>query len=304
MKTFLEPIFLNEKMLLNIAAYLFKGVSLSEEINNENTKVNKANVSLGLKFLQDLISPLSFNTEHENINKQYSKTARIYTLGGLHMSVIDQLEKEEYLKYDLFESNNFPEANSFVKLNVILKPVDYYQIIDVLKLIKPLIIQLIDDFGTKINANLFNKNTKKEIPKYDKLVESIINSLENDYLNSKQFEMLMIDPSNKNIIGVVDIDLTDINPQEIKAKLNDGQFFVIGKISRIVRENEKVSMFQRTLLSKIVELIENLVSLNNDSIQMNNYKKFLQDIQPIIEKFIQLNLKGPAIRVMAMSINI
>ncbi|MCG3678409.1 hypothetical protein L5F07_03970 [Aliarcobacter butzleri] len=304
MKTFLEPIFLNEKMLLNIAAYLFEGVSLNKEITNEDTKTNKAKGSLGFKFLQDLISPLSLNAEHENINKEYSKTARIYTLGGLHMSVIDELEKEKYLENISLNSEKFPNANSFVKLNVILKPVDYYQIIDVLKLVKPLIVQLIDDFGTKINPNWFNKNTKKEIPKYENLLESIIQSLENDYLNSKQLEMLMIDPNSKNIIGVVDIDLTNINPQEIKAKLNDGQFFVIGKISRVVQKDEKVSMFQRTLLSKIVNLIEDLVSINNDIKEINNYKKLLQDIQPIIEKFIQLNLKGPAIRVMAMSINI
>ncbi len=219
------------------------------------------------------------------------------------MSVIDELEKEKYLE-NISLNSEFPNANSFVKLNVILKPVDYYQIIDVLKLVKPLIVQLIDDFGTQINPNWFNKNTKKEIPKYENLLESIIQSLENDYLNSKQLEMLMIDPNSKNIIGVVDIDLTSINPQEIKAKLNDGQFFVIGKISRVVKKEEKVSMFQRTLLSKIVNLIEDLVSVNNNIKEINNYKKFLQDIQPIIEKFIQLNLKGPAIRVMAMSINI
>jgi hypothetical protein len=304
MKTFLEPIFLNEKMLLNLAAYLFKGVSLDKEITNENTKTSKVKGSVGFKFLQDLISPVSLNAEHENINKQYSKTARIYTLGGLHMSVIDELEKAKYLENISFNPQKLPKANSFIKLNVILKPVDYYQIIDVLKLVKPLIIQLIDDFGTKINSKIFNKNTKKEIPKYDKLVESILKSLENDYLNSKQLEMLMIEPNSKNIIGIVDIDLTDINPQEIKAKLNDGQFFVIGKISRVVHGNEKISMFQRTLLSKIVELIENIVSVNNKMTEINNYKIFLKNIQPIIEKFIQLNLKGPAIRIMAMSINV
>ncbi len=38
--------------------------------------------------------------------------------------------------------------------------------------------------------------------------------------------------------------------------------------------------------------------------KINNYKVFLRDIQPIVEKFIQLNLKGPSIRVMAMSINV
>ena len=116
MKTFLEPIFLNEKMLLNLAAYLFKGVSLDKEITNENTKTSKVKGSVGFKFLQDLISPVSLNAEHENINKQYSKTARIYTLGGLHMSVIDELEKAKYLENISFNPQKLPKANSFIKL--------------------------------------------------------------------------------------------------------------------------------------------------------------------------------------------
>ena len=49
--TFLEPVYLNEKMVLNCAAYVFKGYSLESEINGttqtEHSRAGKA----GLTFL-------------------------------------------------------------------------------------------------------------------------------------------------------------------------------------------------------------------------------------------------------------
>lgn len=303
MKNFLEPIFLNEKMMLNTAAFLFKGVTLEEEITQDHSSDKKGKASLGFKFLQDLISPLSIDGEIRNNNKLSSKSARIYTLGGLHMSVLEELKNKDQLKEISFSPLNVPE-NTFVNLNVILKPVDFYQLLEVIKLIKPLIIQLLTDFGSKLNSDFFNENTIKEVPKYDKLVESIIKSLEEDYLNSKQLEMLMFSPDTNKVIGIVDIDLTDIEPQEIKAKLNDGQFQVIGKVSRYIKEGENMSMVQRTVLSKIVELIGKAVSIDSNSKSLEDYNIAIKNFQPIVEKFIQLNLPGPVVRVVAMSINI
>lgn len=303
MENILEPIFLNEKMMLNVAAYLFKGVTLEEEITKDESSDKKGKASLGFKFLQNLISPISLDGEINNNTKQSSKSARTYTLGGLHMSVLEELKNKNQLKEVTFSPLNVPE-NTFVTLNVILKPVDFYQLLEVIKLIKPLLIQILTDFGVIINPKFFNKNNTKEIPKYDKLLEAIIQSLEEDYLNSRQLEMLMIEPDTQEIIGIVDIDLNDVKPQEIKAKLNDGQFYVIGKVSRYIEEGQSLSMVQRTVLSKIVELISKAVSLNADQEKILNYEIFRMNIQLVLENFIQLNLQGPAVRVIAMSINI
>ena len=303
MEGFLEPIFLNEKMMLNTAAYLFKGVTLKEEITTDTSVEKKGKGSLGFKFLQDLFSPLSVSGEIDSTNKQSLKSARTYTLGGLHMAVIEELKNKKQIEEIFLPSSNIPR-NKFVSLNVVLKPVDFYQLLEVVKLVKPLIIQILRDFGTKINPQVFNKNAIKDISKYDQLIDAIITSLENDYLNSKQLEMLMIAPDGKNIVGIVDIDLSGVEAQEIKAKLNDGQFIIIGKVSRFIDEGEYVSMVQRTILSKIVELIGKGVSLNPDPKQILNYKVSLMSIKPIVEKFVKLNLPGPAIRVVAMSINV
>ncbi|MCX9457843.1 hypothetical protein IG604_19150, partial [Vibrio cholerae] len=260
MEKILEPIFLNEKMMLNTAAYLFKGVALEEEVTETERHSKKSSASLGLSFLKEIISPAKLSYDSNNDSSISLKSARSYTLGGLHMSVIDTLREHDLLSNVELSPLLIPEGN-FVGLNVILKPVDFYQILEVIKLLKPLVFQLISDFGSKLNGQFFNKTLMKEIPKYEKLIESLISSLENDYLTSNQLEMLMLDPSDNSIIGIVDIDLTGINHQEIKAKLNDGEFYVIGKVSRHIEDGETMSMLQRSMLSKIMELLSKLVSL-------------------------------------------
>jgi len=215
MNSFLEPVFLNEKMMLNTAAYLFKGITLEEELTTENTSSKKATGSLGFKFLQDLISPVSLAGEIGGANKQSSKSARIYTLGGLHMSVVEELKTKDQLKEVTFSPLRVPQ-DTFVSLDVILKPVDFYQILEVLELLKPLVVQILNDFGPKLNPTFFNKNNTKEIKKYDELVEAIIQALQQDYLNSKQLEMLMLTPETNEVIGIVDIDLTDITSVRLR----------------------------------------------------------------------------------------
>ena len=54
--TFLEPVYLNEKMVLNCAAYVFKGYSLESE-TNDTTKIEHSRVGkAGFNFLERLIS--------------------------------------------------------------------------------------------------------------------------------------------------------------------------------------------------------------------------------------------------------
>jgi hypothetical protein len=53
--------------LLNIALYLFEGITLKEGI--KNIKENNIKVSFGLEFLKMLINPISINGEHNNIKE-------------------------------------------------------------------------------------------------------------------------------------------------------------------------------------------------------------------------------------------
>lgn len=85
MEKILEPVFLNEKMMLNTAAYLFQGYALKEEKNKSSEKSIKGEASIGVTFLSKLISPLSAKAEASYQNSDTTKSERVYTLGGLHI---------------------------------------------------------------------------------------------------------------------------------------------------------------------------------------------------------------------------
>lgn len=298
MSFYVEPVYLNEKMVLNCAAYIFKGVALESEVSEGKTAKNKGNLSLGFKFLQDLLSPISASAEQEKEKTIATKTARRYTLGGLHMSLIDALNENGHLSKVLnIESINSHE--NYVEMNVILKPIDFYSIIEALKVATPLISQVLQNFGDKFNSQLFTKNMKAELAKYEQLVTKILSELENDYLKSGQLEMIMIDPKTNRQLGVVDIDVNDMEPLAVKAKLTDGRFKVIGRISRHVGSAENISLVQRTVLSSTLAIIEKVVAVSSG---IDKYREGMGAARVIAQQVCQLTLPGPAVRVMAMSV--
>ncbi len=101
----LEPVYLNEKMVLNCAAYLFKGVALETESTEQRATSSTGNLQLGFKFLQNFLSPVSATGEHVRSTTSETRAARRYTLGGLHMSVLDELQerKDHLFKLDPYE---------------------------------------------------------------------------------------------------------------------------------------------------------------------------------------------------------
>lgn len=299
MSFYVEPVYLNEKMVLNCAAYIFKGVALESEVSEENTAKNKGNLSLGFKFLQDLLSPISASAEQEKEKTIATKTARRYTLGGLHMSLIDALNENGHLSRSL-DINSMNSHENYVEMNVILKPIDFYSIIEALKVATPLIFQVLQNFGDKFNDKIFTKNMMKaDLAKYEQLVTKILSELENDYLKSGQLEMIMVDPESNRQLGVVDIDVNDMELLAVKAKLTDGRFKVIGRVSRHVDNTENISLVQRTVLSSALGIIEKLVA---DSSGIDKYKEGMNAARLIAQKVCQLTLPGPAVRVMAMSV--
>lgn len=295
---YIEPVYMNEKMVLNCAAYVFKGVALESETAETNSSKNKGKLSLGFKFLQDLVSPISANAEHQKERSVATKTARRYTLGGLHMTLIDTLRDSEEI---IIPSSikGFDSKGKFVELDVILKPIDFYSIIETLKIASPLISQIMVNFGDKFNAKIFTKELKGNLAKYETLLTNILKELETDYLKSGQLEMLMIDPKTNKQIGLVDIDVADVEAISVKAKLTDGQFRVIGRVSRIVNEKETISLVQRTVLSSIIEIVGKVAAQGTG---LENYKQTMESAKVIAQQFCQLSLQGPAVRVMAMSV--
>lgn len=300
-------------MLLNTAPYLFKGYSLKEEISTDNSKEAKGSVSVGLKFLQNLISPLSIDGEASLKSSSSSTAERLYTLGGLHMSLIDELRKKNQLKnLNISKKEEDIKKSAFVGVNAILKPVDFYEIIEILSLIRPLIAKYFEEFKPTSEDTIDENGTLivnsdnqwvENVPQLDSMIEALLKSLKEDYLRSKQLEMVMISPTTGKQIGVVDIDLGESDPLEIKAKLSDSQFYIVGKVVRYVSKESSLSLVQRTVLSQVISLTEKLVKLSDEEQTLQGYSSMIDTSKKMVEKVLQLDLPGPAVRVLALSIN-
>jgi len=301
MTAFLEPVYLNEKMVMNCAAYLFKGVALETEENQKKELAGKGNLKLGFKFLSDILSPFSAGGEISKSSVNETKAARRYTVGGLHMTVLDALRDNNHLTF-IENTDDVPE-DGYIDMHVVLKPIDFYSILDMLKSLAPFAIQLLKDLGPMFKKDLFNKQRMKEIEKYGQVIPELLQKLEKDYLKSKQLEMIMLTSINpENQVGILDLDVTDYDPAEIKAKLTDGKFHVIGKVTKHIPENVTMSLLQRTSLSKLFDLLSKLITFSGEIGAVQKFQNQLNMARPYVDGICQLQIAGPAIRVMAMSV--
>lgn len=293
---YLEPIYLNEKMVLNAAAYLFKGIS-TETAEITNTSANsKANAKFGIKLLNGLLGKAELGVDGGISSASEIKTVKRFTLGGLHMTVLDQLEENNEIQ-DVSSEN--VGAGQYIKVRAVLQPVDIFQLVETLQTSAPLIVQVLKSFGSKFGIE---KKSLEEYLKYEKPITQIIEAIEQDYLKSKQLEMLLCDPQTGAELGVIDLDVTDYDPKEIKAKLNDGEFTVIGKITKRIPEGESLSLVQRTFLSYVMSVMDKLMALNNDTGNFENYRNSIDSAKPMVERFCRLAINGPAYRMTAMSV--
>lgn len=293
---YLEPLYLNEKMVLNAAAYLFKGVGSESEEKFSSSKNSQANAKIGISFLQGLLGKAELGVEGESGSANEVTTIKRYTLGGLHMTVVDELEERKDIKD--FSGADI-EKGQYIKANAILQPVDIFQLVETLQTSAPLIVQGLKHFGVKLGMQ---KRSLDEFLKYEKPLVQLIDAIEQDYLKSKQLEMLLCDPETGVSFGVVDLDVTDYDPKEIKAKLTDGEFSVIGKLTKRIGDGETLSLVQRTFLSYVMDVLDTLMLVTNDMNKMNNYRASIDAAKPFVERFCRLSINGPAYRMTAMSV--
>lgn len=312
---FLEPVYLNETMTLNCAAYLFGGYSLESDQTTSTGNRKEGSVRAGLGFLNSLIG-ISGSTE--TLSNHEQRAARRFTVGGLHMNVLNALYQERMISsVSLANLDSVGMGDTYVDVHAVLRPSEYQSLLGTLKTLGPLVAQIAQDFGEKMVVQSGSsierwKQIEPEISKYEESVLGIVEKLEHDYLTSKQLDMVMWSTSNK-LLGVVDLDVTDNDSSELRAKLSGGHYHVIGKIVAKVGHGETLSLLQKTMLYEVAELIKRLVSAANFAMSVKGpahladgqAKDFFTQVSRMvvqINKVVSLEIPGPAIRVAAMSV--
>jgi len=294
-------------MLLNTAAHVFDGYALSEEHQTNKAGEAKVEASVGVTLLSKLFSPVSVKGEGSKRTDKSIKSERLFTLGGLHMSLVKELSrgKNNLQTLNVTAKEDDLRKTSFLRSTAILKPVDFYEIIQLLTLLRPLLVKLFDEFGDQMfeNRGSLTVLNEVELPKYDKMIKTLLESLEEDYLRSRQLEMIMISPRTGKPFGILDIPLGDDDPLEMKSKFNDGQFFVVGKLIRYVDKESKLSLVQRSSFSQIVILFEKLVGLSGEKEALKEFREGAQSVEKLVNNIIKLSLPGPAVRMLALSVS-
>ena len=333
---FLEPVYLNEKMVLNCAAYIFKGYTLESEINNTTETARRRGGKVGFNFLDRLISMgLEAGSQHSSTSG--NRAARRYTVGGLHMSLIDALRSRNMLQ--LVDSADWEadlDRASYVEVLAELQPVDFYALIDTLRMTIPVIEKILTSIVTPLydqhkqsqtqiqNHSVGNQNNRRggakvkradkqtrdkvqlalgETSNYATAIQELLEHLEKDYRRSKQIEMVMWSVGeNPRPFGVVDLDLADYEPEELRAKLSGGTYHVVGKVTRNVRNGQSINLLQKSVLFSAMSLINQVIEVLGETDGLQNYREKLSTARQMVERFGLLKVSGPALRVTPMSV--
>lgn len=322
---FLEPVYLNESMLMNCASYFFGGIGLEAETKtkSENQKNIQGQGKGGAGFdilgnIAKATGELSLQGEKKDLYNFEITMVRRYTLGAIHMNVIQELEKNNLAEISSKSLKQGKPNENYSRIKSLLKPVDFYSIIQILKLSLP----QFEKFFTLMGEKLFqqdNQKHKSKLPvvkkhqdaiKLVQILNELIIEIEKNYLESNQLEMVMYDESGK-ILGIVDIDVKDKNPNEIKAQLTDGEFYIFGKVVRYFKKDEQISLVQRSVLSILIEKLNAIIVImgyfNQNSDKegqafINNWVNLTNQIESILNMLLVLKVEGPVVRIKAMSI--
>ncbi len=333
---FLEPVYLNEKMVLNCAAYIFKGYSLESETNETNQADHSRGGKAGFTFLEKLIS-IGIETGSKQSSTTANRSARRYTVGGLHMSLIDELRDRDMLHaIDLKSPEQGLDRTDYVETLAELRPIDVYALIDTLRMAIPIVEKVLTsivkplyehDRGTQDRSPPVSKNKRAnrpnltqnkqakrpgldkfqlalgQIDNYATALQELLEHLEKDYRRSKQIEMVMwsADTTPKPY-GVVDLDLADYEPEELRAKLSGGIYRVVGKVTRSVTEGHSINLLQKSVLFSAMSLLNRVVETHGETDALNQYHAGLSLAKELLKPFGLLEVRGPALRIAAMSV--
>lgn len=311
MSKFLEPTYLNEKMVLNCAAYIWGGVTLESASSERNERKAEGKASLGIPFLKELFSPMSVGGTGSLSSATENKFTRRYTIGGMHMAVLDALREKGMLTALTpkdFDSLDL-EKLSYTDITAVLRPVDFQGMVNTLKTMGPLAFQLFREFTPKfIPAGAPNRNnriseTQRLSEKYEKSFTAILERVEADYQTSKQLEMVMWPADGDGPpLGVVDLDTTDVESTAVRAKLTGGRFHIIGKVTQRIPSGRSLSLMQRTSLSSLFDIFGKLAAATPDQKALIQYNSGIASARQIVEKICRLEVDGPALRIAAMSV--
>lgn len=284
------PIYINEKIVLDMLAIIEDGFSMISQVNytehKENTSVQKvdAGISTSATLLSKLLkidisgemSHTKNKDENENVVKEKIHT-NVSLLSKFRSFLVEQDILKSNLNFSEMKVGDFIEIEGELQKNPIINYMDNF--IDLFRMAE--VFTEKPQLGGKTQA-------KVQKQKEDDVIKQV-KAFTNELKHSGTIDFILSDDKGTIVSSVQEQYLTNDNISEIIG----GHFKVLGKVISICREKEEhIDLLRKTSLSILSEdILNKMVSaLKNGDIELFNLPE------------LQTKIEGPAAIVIPIAI--
>ena len=275
------PIYLNTKIVFDMLATIEDGFSEIRNVQTSNSmsKEEEANANIGASNVFSLLQiGISGIKKKSNNDEQIVTEEKTHTTVSLFQKLKSSLEENQYIKQDTDELME----GDFVELQGTLKP---NPVIDLLVNIKELVALFNVFSDNKGNKSKSRKVIESQI--FNTQIEALISGLQ---VNGKKDIICKTD----NMEIVIPTDENYFLNKNM-SELTDGNYKILGKITKICEEGDSISLLRNTAFSK----------LKLD--KMKEFQDIFQDesLSKIVDPSdIKTEIKGPTLMVIPIAIYI
>jgi hypothetical protein len=289
----IHPIYLDVPMLVSFAAAMQGGLALESEVMQEketNTSgLVQASGKFGLSSLFNNLFDVTAEAElsREGKNQEISHETKSHTEASIAILLYDELRKKhEYLVQPsdakaLLNVNpgTLVEVAGILEKNAVDTVIDYIDAVNILSGLAP------GAQTTDVPQKTGKKNQQVSQSSLGKMREL----LDKDRKRTPISNVILrcAEPPNVNVIVTLrtanlrDLTLTELHKNNVQ---------VVGKVTRIVEENQSISAFENYGMSM----------LNPEMLE-----KIFQDIaasKDVVAEFSEVQVKGPAVQILPLMI--
>lgn len=321
---YLEPVFLNDSMLYNSAAYLLEHLNQSEEVIEEISKKASVRAKLFIPFLGG--NELGGEAGRDSMVQH--KYTRLINSGALHMELVSKLKENGQLKIldaDRIQSEiSEGVGEPYVAVKARLVQSDFPSVLNAISIGMPLGAAIMAIVGggestqnpsgnqgggrsNKSNAAKRSNADNDWFTRYRDPILEVAIELERDYFASGTLQLLLAhDGRPGEPFGVVDIDPDSQVPvHALASKLSGGDYWIIGKIVETADSDANISLIQRTVLSRVLPIFDRFASMQaseeGDEAEESPVDK-IEKALDAVDQLIRIRVQGPAFRISALSV--
>ena len=248
------PVYLNEKIVIDMLAIIEDGFSMVSEVNTELQQMDSNNASIkgGIstsnilsKFLRIQLDT-SIEEKQENEISQSSKQEKVHTNVSLFSKFKTKLEENELLISDVEVLRDINNINSgdFLEIEGVLQKNPMVNIlekaIDVFRLAE--IFQETPQLGNKKQAANHKSKDNNEIKQMKLFLDELKVTSTVDFVVKSKFSTIVLSAQEKYM------------ENDNISELIGGNFKVLGKVIKVCKdENENINLLRKTTLDILNE---------------------------------------------------